>query len=217
MARRKKAHFAEMKQMPHVLEFPENMKGKWRNLFKNNNQIVLELACGRGEYALALARRMPHLNFIAVDIKGSRMWHGAKAVEEMGISNILFLRTRIEQLEEYFATEEVAAIWITFPDPHPRESKERKRLTSRRFLDIYTRILEPPGALYLKTDNKALFDYSLSSILEFGGYKITGKCTDVYAEMKDDDLLTGIQTSYERRFLNEGMKICFLEARLVVQ
>jgi tRNA (guanine-N7-)-methyltransferase len=157
MARRKLKHFAEMAALPNVLEYPENMPGKWAEHFGNNNPLVLELGCGTGAYTISLAERYPDKNFIGVDIKGARMWHGATAAHQDGKTNVAFLRIVIENIAEYFAPNEVSEIWITFPDPHPREGKARKRLCSPRFHEIYRKFIQPVGKLHLKTDNQELF------------------------------------------------------------
>jgi len=134
MAQKKLLRFAQIKEMPHVLEYPENMKGEWHSFFKNNNPIVLELACGRGEYAIGLAGLCNNKNFIGVDVKGNRMYIGAKKAMDLQYSHVAFLRTQIEMINQYFDAAEVDEIWITFPDPQLRTSKAKKRLTHPRFL-----------------------------------------------------------------------------------
>lgn len=214
MARRKKAHFAQMKLMPHVFEFPENMAGKWKNFFKNENKITLEIGCGTGNYTIGMASLFPSKNFIGLDIKGDRMWHGATAVQEKEMKNVAFLRTRIEQLCDYFEPEEVKEIWITFPDPHPRDGKIKKRLTSPRFLDLYQKVLGKNNLLHLKTDNQDLFDYSLETWQENKNLEILKSTKDLYATDFVDDVLE-IKTVYEKKFLAQGLTICYLKAKVI--
>ena len=195
-------------------EIFEQIKGNWRNLyFKNENDLILELACGRGEYTIGLARKFPERNFVGVDIKGPRIWRGMMIAEEENLINSGFLRGHIQNLQEYFDTDEVDEIWITFPDPRPKGRDERRRLTHPRFLEIYRNILKPGGKVYLKTDNPDLFEYSqevLSSIKDIDELTYT---LDLY----NSDLLSehyGIQTTYEKQYLEEGIKIKYLRFRL---
>ncbi len=207
MARKKLKHFEQMRAWDHVfeptLEDYGDLKGTW------GERVILELACGKGHYTLALAERYPDATVIGVDIKGSRMWHGAGEALERGLGNVRFLRCRIEDLAEYFGEAEVEEIWITFPDPHPRKGKAKKRLTSERFLEIYKRILKPGGVVHLKTDDDGLFEWTLDVLLD-GGYEVE-VVRDVYAEGVDDELLH-IKTDYESRFLEEGRVIKYLKA-----
>ena len=199
-----------MDAMAHVFQHPEHMQGKWSAYFGNDNPIVLELGCGTGRYTIGLAALEPHANYIGSDIKGARMWHGATYVRDQGIRNAAFLRTRIEQIDQYFAPEEVSEIWITFPDPQPRESRERKRLPARRFLEIYSRILKKGGKIHLKTDNAALFAFAVEEWKAYG-LEIKQLSTDLYSE-PIKGAATAIQTVYEERYRAQGIPINYMEA-----
>ena len=189
------------------------LKGKWKTaFFRNSNDIVLELGCGKGEYTLGLARNYPDKNFIGVDIKGARMWKGLKAAEEENLKNVAFIRTRINLVEFYFGRNEVAEIWITFPDPHPRELQSRKRLTSPQFLKSYKKYLQPEGIIHLKTDNILFFEYTQDVIRDFG-HELLSCEYDIYRSGIDNEL-TQIQTYYEQKWLEHGTKIKFLNFRL---
>ncbi len=219
MAKRKLARFAEMSTFDNVLqpEFKEvfnsdhPIKGKWGELFfKNNNPLILELGCGKGEYTLELARRFPDKNFIGVDIKGARIWRGAKTALEENITNAGFLRTRIEFIGSLFQRDEVGEIWLTFPDPQPKKSK--KRLSSGRFLNYYRNFVRPGGSIHLKTDNEDLFQYTLS-LVKANDLIIEHQTDNLYGNDHCDEIL-GIKTFYERQFLEKGMKIYYLHFRL---
>src|SRR6478609_3010515 len=145
MGQKKLQRFAEIKAFKNVLEYPSGMKGEWKNFFHNANPITLELACGKGEYAVGLARLHKSRNFIGLDVKGNRMWVGAKTALDEGLNNVAFLRTQIEKITDYFGQEEVSEIWITFPDPQLRISKAKKRLTHPRFLRLYKLIMGSTG------------------------------------------------------------------------
>ena len=163
MGKDKLKRFAEIETFSNVLQLDAGKvyKGNWgANFFKNNNPVVLELACGKGEYTVNLAQMFPGKNFIGIDYKGNRIWRGAKTAIEDGVPNVAFLRMQIETLIEYFAPGEVDEIWITFPDPQPQLSREKKRLTSPRFLNMYQIVLKPGGAINLKTDNDGFYAYS---------------------------------------------------------
>ena len=160
MAQKKLQRFAELETFPNVLQFPENIAGNWKNHFANNNPITLELACGKGEYALGLGRLYPQRNFIGVDLKGNRLWVGARKALQEKLDNVAFLRTQIDQLNQYFAPGEVSEIWITFPDPQLRLSKAKKRLTHPKFLRLYQQILSPGGLIHLKTDSPDLYRFT---------------------------------------------------------
>lgn len=160
MAQKKLKRFREIKTFPNVLEYPENSKGKWNEFFGNDNPIVLELACGKGEYTTGLAQLYPHKNFIGVDIKGNRLWVGAKYCLDNRLENSAFLRTQIDKINNYFSSNEVSEIWITFPDPQPRLSKAKKRLTHPRFLRLYHQIINPEGKIHLKTDSPGLYHFT---------------------------------------------------------
>ena len=171
MGKDKIRRFAEIATFENVLELEAGkvLKGIWaNNHFKNEKPLVLELACGKGEYAVNLAKLFPEKNFIGLDYKGNRIWRGAKTALEEDIQNVAFLRIQIEHILEYFAPGEVSEIWITFPDPQPQISREKKRLTSNRFLENYKIILQPEGILHLKTDNDGLYEYTAQKIIELG-------------------------------------------------
>lgn len=207
MARRKLVHFAEMAKLPNVLEYPTNMPGKWAEHFGNQHPIVLELGCGTGAYTISLAERYPNKNFIGVDIKGARMWHGATAAHEKGKTNVAFLRIVIENIADYFASEEVSELWITFPDPHPRLGKAKKRLCSPRFHEIYRKFMHPTGQIHLKTDNQELFQFALETTNEAKLFLETAS-NDIDRNVPDAQDLD-ITTTYEQRYRSIGKPICY--------
>jgi len=214
--KRKLARFAENETFPHMFQpkmFPpvdHTLKGKWHSdFFKNNNPIVLELGCGRGEYTVNLAEKFPAKNFVGIDWKGARLWRGAKTVQENKMQNVAFLRIMIQNILNFFSPNEVSEIWITFPDPQPQSTRERKRLTALRFLEMYKQILIPGGIIHLKTDNKGFYDFTLDVIGENKFNKIYATA-DLYHSDADNEIL-GIKTTYEKMFLEQGMKICYLK------
>jgi tRNA (guanine-N7-)-methyltransferase len=212
MGQKKLIRFAEIKNFDNVLEYPQDIKGNWHKHFGNNNPIVLELACGRGEYAVGLARLHPEKNFIGVDVKGNRMWVGAKKALNEKLGNVAFLRTQIEMIHNYFAEDEVAEIWITFPDPQLRISKAKKRLTHPRFLRLYKHFLQPNGIVHLKTDSPDLHEFTkkVINLLELSVYQ---DIDDVYAlETVDQDLR--IQTHYEKLDIAQSNRIHYLQFAL---
>ncbi len=187
------------------------MKGNWhKDHFGNVLPIVLELGCGRGEYTVAMAKRFKEKNFIGVDIKGARMWRGAKTATEESIANAAFVRTRIEFIESVFDRDEVSEIWITFPDPQIKRYK--KRLTSAIFLDKYRRFLKDGGIVHLKTDSAFLHNYTLALVLQ-NNLELIEANNDIYGTERADDLLS-IRTRYESIFLGQGIKITYLSFRL---
>ena len=208
MSRRKLIHFDEMDKMPHVLQHPVNMPGRWSDFWGNNRPMVLEVGCGTGNYVLGLATRWQGWNVVGADIKGARMWHGATKSRDLGLSNVAFLRCRLEQLPDYFDRGEVSELWITFPDPQPRASRERKRLTSLRFLQIYHRILRAGARVHLKTDDPSLFAFSVET-WKNAHMKVHAVTSDLYAGIVEGPAVE-IQTTYETRFLAEGKKIHYL-------
>jgi len=228
MAGKKKlAQYAEIKALPNVLEVPFDevfnkqykLHGKWSSeVFKNNNPIVLELGCGKGEYTVGLARNYPNHNFIGVDIKGARMWRGAKTAIDDNLNNVLFLRTFIEFIDSYFDKEEVSEIWITFPDPQPRESREKKRLTSPGFLEKYFRFLKQGGTIHLKTDAIELYRYSVETA-ENLSLNIEIASDQLYKDLPGLDLtetekrVLEIPTYYEQKFIEKGHEICYLKIK----
>lgn len=193
----------------------EEIKGQWRaRQFQNQNPLVVELACGRGEFTVGLARVFPHQNFIGVDIKGSRIWKGSSTATEEGLENVAFLRTQIQLLDKFFDQGEIDELWITFPDPFPRDGDEKRRLTSDRFLDMYKPLLKSGGTVHFKTDNTGLFDFSLNLVQSRKDIEVLGHTHDFYqSEWKDDHF--GIQTRYEKMFSEKGEKIKYLKFRFI--
>ena len=207
--------FDEMREFPHVFEPDGNailrsdyeMKGRWnQQFFGNEKPIVLELGCGRGEYTIELARSSPGHNFIGVDIKGARMWKGARESLRLKLDNVAFLRCRIEFLFRMFARDEISEIWLTFPDPQAR--KPRKRLTSGRFINMYLDMLIPGGRIHLKTDSLILHEYTLA-LLKWNGLVPDISTADLYASHPADEVLS-IRTHYESGFLQVGKPITYL-------
>ena len=188
------------------------MKGKWHEFFGNNNPIVLELGCGRGEYTVALAERNPEKNFIGVDIKGARMWRGAKTVTERGITNAGFLRTRIEFIASLFAEGEVSEIWITFPDPQMPKQRAKHRLTGPLFLARYAQILTDGGMINLKTDSQFLHEFS-KAVVALNELPVEVANNDIYGTGYADETLS-VKTAYETKFLAQGMPITYLRFSL---
>lgn len=212
MAQKKLQRFADIKTFANVLEYPADMKGKWKGFFKNENPVILELACGRGEYTAGLAKLFPHQNFIGIDVKGNRMYIGAKKCLTENISNAGFLRTQIEKLADYFSPGEVDAIWITFPDPQLRISKAKKRLTHPRFLRLYQQVLKPGGYIHLKTDSPDLYLFT-KKVAGLYSLTIVEDSDNVYAgSMVKDELK--IKTHYESLDIAQSKKIHYLKFTL---
>ena len=212
MGKDKLKKFAEIETFSNVLQMEEGkpLLGKWREaFFKNNNQLVLELACGKGEYSVNLAKLFPHKNFLGIDYKGNRIWRGAKTAIEGNITNVGFLRIQIESILEHFGEHEVDEIWITFPDPQPQLSREKKRLTSPRFLNLNKQILKPGAAVNLKTDNDGLYAYTLEKVEELGLKKHI-ETTDLYHSEFADEVLS-IKTYYEQKYLKENKNINYIK------
>jgi tRNA (guanine-N7-)-methyltransferase len=212
MAQKKLQRFAAIKTFANVLEYPDNMQGKWHSFFKTINPIVLELACGRGEYTVGMAKLFPQRNFIGIDIKGNRMYLGAKKCLTENISNAAFLRTQIEKLPDYFAPAEVDEIWITFPDPQLRVSKAKKRLTHPRFLRLYQQVLQPAGVIHLKTDSPDLYGFT-KQVIELYGLTIVEDCSDVHNQLKIKEELK-IKTHYEGLDIAQSNTIHYLKFSL---
>jgi len=210
MAKKKLQRFAELDTFTNTFQFPTSIKGTWhRDVFKNNHPIVLELGCGKGEYTIGQATRFPDKNFIGTDIKGNRIWRGAKTGLDEGLNNVAFLRTRIEQIAEYFEPGEVSEIWITFPDPQPNKPKIKKRLTSSQFTERYRQFLHPQGTINLKTDSRLLYDFTLEVIGE-KKLKLLTHTDDLYNSSLLDEVLN-IQTYYEGLFRAKGMPIHYVK------
>ena len=218
MSKNKLAKFAEVHALPNVVEVPYKelitgeypLRGNWKQqFFGNDNPIVLELGCGKGEYTVGLAASFPDKNFIGIDIKGARIWSGATAAHEKGLKNAAFIRTYVELLPSFFAPAEISEIWITFPDPQMK--KERKRLTSTRLLTHYGKFLKPGGVLHLKTDSNFLYQYTQALIL-LNQFETEADTDDLYASGHADDIL-GIKTYYEEQWLGRGLTIKYLRYR----
>ena len=214
MSRKKLVRFAQNDEAHNVIqqgkELFTKIKGNWDQLyFQNQQPIVLELGCGRGEYSVGLARVFPQKNFIGIDIKGSRIWKGSQIAIEENLNNVAFLRTKIQNLEDFFAENEVSEIWITFPDPRPRDRDERRRLTAPRFLEIYRKLLKDNGLVHLKTDNSELFNYTLEILQEQKPQNLI-HTHDLY-NSELNNLHFGIKTNYETIFTEKGFKIKYLQ------
>jgi len=213
--------FSEMKSFSHVLQpgfneiYEKNyyLKGNWaQSFFGNDNPIVLELGCGKGEYTTGLAEINPCINFIGVDIKGARIWRGAKTAKEKGLKNVAFIRTSIEHISSFFAESEISEIWLTFSDPQPK--KPKKRLSSSVFLNRYRNFLKPGALIHLKTDNVLLYEYSLA-LARVNQFSINFASNNVYSENLPEDVLK-IQTFYEKQFLAQSKPIHYLEYMLPI-
>lgn len=190
-----------------------SLRGKWKtDFFHNNHPLILELGCGKGEYTVEMARRNPEINYIGIDIKGARMWRGLKTAQEENLKNVAFVRTRIELSEYYFGEKEVDGLWITFPDPQIKAKRERKRLTSPRFLERYAKFLTPDAVIRLKTDALLLYDYTCE-VIEKGNHILLEANEDIYHSGIDNEI-TQIQTFYEKKWLEHGTPIRYLAFRL---
>jgi tRNA (guanine-N7-)-methyltransferase len=225
MSKGKLAKFADMETYACVFQYPYSvvsdvpfaMRGHWREqYFKNNNPIVLELGCGKGEYAVGLAKKYPNINFIGVDIKGARMWTGATQATQEGITNVAFLRTNIEIIDRFFAPNEVQEIWLTFSDPQMKNP--RKRLTSTYFMERYRRFLANKGVIHLKTDSNFLFTYT-KYMVEKNALPVEALTEDLYAAVSNKDTAgneslqeaASIQTYYEQMWLARGLNIRYMK------
>lgn len=212
MGKDKLRRFAEITAFENVIELEDGkvLKGCWSELhFKNRYPLILELGCGKGEYTVNLARIFPEKNFIGIDYKGNRIWRGAKTAIEENIANVAFLRIQIENLLDYFSENEIAEIWITFPDPQPQLSREKKRLSSPRFLNMYKIILQEKGPVHLKTDSDPLYAYTLQKVKELG-LKTHIQTDDLYAS-KFADMVLSIKTYYEKKYLANDKNINYLK------
>jgi len=220
MAKRKLMQFKEVANFKNCFsllydQFAEGtfaLKGKWNtDYFKNDNPIVLELGCGKGEYSVGLAKRYPNKNFIGIDIKGNRIWTGAKQALEGELDNVAFLRTRIDFIEACFEENEVSEIWITFPDPQPLKTTIRQRLTNMIFLNRYKKVLKKEGSVNLKTDNEPFYLYTREVVQE-NKFKELDFTNDLYGDVVErEEYLTSIKTYYEKKFSDLGFKICYLK------
>ena len=215
MGKNKLQKFEAMNHYPHVFQYPFSalqdnefeMKGKWNELFfKNDNPIVIELGCGKGEYTVGLAKLYPEKNFVGIDIKGARMWSGATQSFLEKMTNVAFLRTHIEMINCFFAPGEVSEIWLTFPDP--QMAKVNKRMTSTRFMQLYSRILKENGLIHLKTDSPFMYAYTCAMI-QANNLPVEVETNDLYNSGLVDDILS-IQTFYEQQWLSRGMSIKYI-------
>ncbi len=226
MAKGKLEKFEELKGFGNVLEpridglFQEghSLMGKWREeCFAHDGPLFLELACGKGEYCVELARRYPEANFLGIDIKGNRIWRGAKESLEEGLTNVFFIRTRVEFVDSFFAPEEVDGIWLTFPDPQEKKKRAKKRLTGPAFLDRYLRFLKKGGRLHLKTDNSLLYRYT-QQVLRERGYPIERDIPDVHGSAEgipqEEREWLMIRTFYEKLAIESSKTIKYLRFRL---
>ena len=192
-------------------QFP--LKGKWKEFFGNDNPIVLELGCGKGEYTIGLARQDSQKNFIGIDIKGARFWRGAKTALEENLPNVAFLRTQIELIDQVFAENEVSEIWITFPDPQIKYKRTKHRLTNLSFLERYRYILKKEGVVHLKTDSEFMHGYTLG-LLHGSGLEVRYANHDVYKNEGSPREVLGIQTFYERQYLEKGKSITYIQFKV---
>lgn len=212
MGQKKLLRFSQIKSFRNVLEYPENMPGKWKDFFGNTNPLILELACGRGEYTVGLAAMHRENNYVGVDVKGNRIYLGAKKALDENLSNAAFLRTQIEMIDTYFAEAEVDEIWITFPDPQLRWSKSKHRLTHPRFLRSYKKFLKPGGLVHLKTDSPDLFRFTLT-VIDLFKLEILSSDADVYSGENVAPELR-IKTHYEKLDIARSNKIHYLCFRI---
>lgn len=226
MAKNKLRKFRELESFSNVFQnhnrqndevlgvgnVPVELKGKWSEIFENENPITLELACGKGEYTLAMAEMFPNRNFIGIDIKGNRIHVGAKHALEHNLNNVRFLRTQIEKLDSFFEPNEFKEIWITFPDPFLREGKAKKRLTSPQFIHLYRSLLPKEHAIHLKTDSPELYEFTLE-VIEEENIEVLENIADVYA-LHERPAILNVKTYYEKMHLADGRTIRFLKFRV---
>lgn len=219
MGRNKLVRFEQNENNRNVVqsgkEIFTRIKGNWnQEQFQKHQPLVVELACGRGEFTVGLARQYPHRNFVGVDIKGSRIWKGSTMAIAENLYNVAFLRSQIEVLDDYFDKDEITELWITFPDPRPREGDEKRRLTSPRFLDMYKPLIQKGGTVNFKTDNTGLFEYTFEVLENRKDVIILEYTHDFYASLYRDEHF-GIQTRYEKMFSEQGEKIKYLKFQFV--
>lgn len=221
MGKNKLSRWAELETFNNVIQHADEagfgkdhpVKGKWKSsIFKNQNPIILELGCGRGEYTTSLASRFPGNNYAGIDIKGARMWRGAKTAHQLNLKNAVFLRTRIEFINSFFAEDEIDEIWLTFPDPQNEKKNSNKRLTCPWFLNAYRNFVKDNGIIHLKTDNTALYRYTLNLAL-YNKLEIIKSTDDLHNDAANNEILL-IRTHYEEKFLKEGLKINYLAFRI---
>lgn len=223
MAKRKLERFAENATFKHFFQpnffdlqagFP--LKGKWNtDFFRNNNPVIIEMGCGKGEYTVALAAKYPDKNFIGIDKKGARMWKGGKTSHEEAMPNVAFVRSRAELIGFIFGSAEVDELWITFPEPQPNSPRSKKRFTSPQFISRYRQILKPEGILHLKTDSDLVYESTLE-VIKAEGHSLLFSCDDLYQYNADDQVhdVVAVQTHYEKMWLEKGFKIKYLKFKL---
>lgn len=212
MGQKKLLRFAEIATFSNVFQYPQGMAGKWNDHFNNNHPLILELACGKGEYAVGLGRLHPENNYIGMDLKGNRIWVGAKKALAEGLNNVAFLRSHIDKVTDYFNPGEISEIWITFPDPQLRVSRAKKRLTHPRFLRLYQQVLRPGGTIHLKTDSPVLIDFTkkvigLYQLEEIEYLEDLSRISDLKSELR-------IKTHYEGLDISGSHKIYYLSFRI---
>lgn len=213
MGKGKLIKFAELEHNPIVFQKNPVLKGKWNSdFFKREAPIILELACGKGDYTLGMARLFPENNYIGMDIKGNRIWSAARLAAVHQLSNVAFIRDQIDKLDEYFRPDDIDEIWITFSDPFPRDGDAKRRLTHTKFLDVYRKVLKPGGLIHVKTDSDLLYQFTKEILTETPS-EIIKDYPDVYAMGKNDELY-GIQTYYEQMHLKDNRTIKYLCFRL---
>lgn len=208
MGQKKLKRFAELLTFPNVLQYPTGMQGQWKQFFHNSFPITLELACGKGEYAVGLGRLFPDRNFIGIDLKGNRIWVGAKTAIKEDLQNVAFIRSHIDKLTAYFAKGEVEEIWLPFPDPQLRGSKAKKRLTHPKYLRLYQSVLTPGGAVHLKTDSPALYNFT-RQVIRLYNLKLEADIQDIHQQQNLPEPLK-IKTHYESLDIAQSQKIYYL-------
>lgn len=212
MGQKKLIRFEAIKQFSNVLEYPQGMQGKWASFFGNNNPITLELACGKGEYAVGLGRLYPNRNFLGMDIKGNRIWRGAKTALDEGLKHVGFIRSHIDKITDYFQAGEVSEIWVTFPDPQLRSSRAKKRLTHPRFLRLYQQVLAADGKVHLKTDSPNLYQFT-KQVISLFDLEVLSDTDNVYAADEVSPELQ-IKTHYEGLDIAQSNRIHYLCFRI---
>ena len=214
MGQKKLIRFAELKTFPNVLQYPTGMAGNWSNFFGNDCPITLELACGKGEYAVGLGRQYPDRNFIGIDLKGNRIWVGAKTSIKENLKNVAFIRSHIDKITDYFSPGEIEEIWLPFPDPQLRASKAKKRLTHPKYLRLYQSVLKPGSFIHLKTDSPALYNFT-KQVIQLYELRLEADIGDLLSEESVPEALQ-IKTHYENLDIAHSQKIHYLRFSLPV-